>query len=89
VPAATGADWAPQPGDDGWRFHEMGSTVGTPRCRSVTRSPAPCTQSAEFQTRWEPDRMISAMWLAPTLNEQVCGPVATTSTVNCGSWWRP
>src|SRR5712691_7671641 len=85
MPGRTGADPISQPGEEVSRSHEMGSTVGTPRCRSVTSEPRPATQSAEPQIRVRPALITSVRYLAPTLNVQVLAIVETTSASNTGS----
>src|ERR1700733_1167667 len=84
-PAGIPLDGRVQPGDDVCRFQVMGSVAGTPRCRSTTSEPEPRGQSAEPQTRADPNRMTRATYRAPTLNVQVGEPVLTTSTLNWGS----
>src|SRR6266702_2696468 len=89
MPARTGADPISQPGEEVSRSQEMGSTVGTPRCRSVTSEPRPSTQSAEPQIRVRPALITSVRYLAPTLKVQVLAIVETTSASNTGSSREP
>jgi len=49
VPAGTGDFALVHQGVDLCRFHEMGSAVGMPRCKSVTSEAGSLAQSAELQ----------------------------------------
>src|SRR5262249_7143864 len=85
LPAVTWRDVTRHPGAELSRSQESGTTVGTPRARSVSSEPGPATQSAELQIRFPPAVMTRARNLGPTVNAHGWAEVDTTSTRTWGS----
>src|SRR5215472_11584710 len=77
LPGLTWRDVTRHPGAEVCRSQESGTTIGTPRARSVSSEPGPSTQSAELQTRFPPELMTRARNLGPTLNAHVRPAVDT------------